>query len=80
MIVKQFVLRFVLAGLFRLTTTREYVLGSLTIHFEIVITKYQTVFYRTMCLCHFDDLEPSLFSSKTTLVLYGQASRAISIG
>ena len=34
----------------------------------------------SMCLCHFDDLEPSLFSSKTTLVLYGQASRAISIG
>ncbi len=50
-----------------------------------------------MCLCHFDDLELSLFSSrppwmeevlglsgtissKTTLVLYGQASRAISIG
>jgi len=42
MIVKQFVLRFVLAGRFRLTKTREYVLGSLTIHFEIAITKYQT--------------------------------------
>jgi hypothetical protein len=43
MIVKQFVLRFVLVGrFFSLTKTREYVLGSLTIHFEIVITKYQT--------------------------------------
>ena len=46
--------------------------------FEITCIKVKPD--RIMCLCHFDDLEVSLLSSKTTLVLYGQASRAISIG
>jgi len=34
--------------------TREYVLGSLTIHFEIAITKYQTdVVFIVICVCDF---------------------------
>ncbi|QUX94720.1 hypothetical protein C0J08_11575, partial [Marinomonas sp. CT5] len=53
MIVKQFVLRFVLVGRCRLTKTREYVLGSLTIHFEIGITKYQTDVIFIVILCVF---------------------------